>query len=372
MRLRHWLFLFVLANGVLGGVSRLTASEKPAYPAMAAGEIALVYDCGGAGASDAQMSPEASAYLERVLDIMQTYSLRADRIDWRSVRTQTREKAAGAQTPEETYPAIEFALEALGDSHSYLISPSKALVAAPKRVRDLLSAIAKSQAAPPDPVGQMINGRWAYVVVPSCYATSPTDRRAQTAFTAKLLSIIRKLDEQKPAGWIVDLRGNSGGNMWPMLAGIGPVLGEGEVGAFVYPNGLRLRSSYFAGKALSGNQVLAAVPQAYRLKAANPAVAVLTGKMTASSGEAIAIAFRGRPKTRSFGQPTAGISTSPRPYPLNNGATLHLTDSAMADRTGKVYGGAVEPDQSVEGNEDEAVGAAVAWLEKQAERPAGG
>jgi C-terminal processing protease CtpA/Prc len=35
------------------------------------------------------------------------------------------------------------------------------------------------------------------------------------------------MDQGNLAGWIVDLRNNGGGNMWPMLTGIGSILGEG-------------------------------------------------------------------------------------------------------------------------------------------------
>lgn len=45
-----------------------------------------------------------------------------------------------------------------------------------------------------------------------------------------------ELDAPDLVGWIVDLRGNGGGNMWPMIAGVGPVLGEGTAGAFVDPD----------------------------------------------------------------------------------------------------------------------------------------
>ena len=31
-----------------------------------------------------------------------------------------------------------------------------------------------------------------------------------------------------------DLRGNIGGNMWPMIAGVGPILGDGIIGWIVY------------------------------------------------------------------------------------------------------------------------------------------
>ena len=34
-------------------------------------------------------------------------------------------------------------------------------------------------------------------------------------------------------GWIVDLRGNFGGNMWPMLLSVEPLIGNGTLGYFV-------------------------------------------------------------------------------------------------------------------------------------------
>ncbi|MGV9658891.1 S41 family peptidase [Streptomyces koyangensis] len=56
-----------------------------------------------------------------------------------------------------------------------------------------------------------------------------------------------------------------------------------------------------------------------------PPVAVLTGPRTASAGEAVAIAFRERPDTRTFGDPTSGVPTANAPYPLSDGALVVLT-----------------------------------------------
>jgi carboxyl-terminal processing protease len=52
---------------------------------------------------------------------------------------------------------------------------------------------------------------------------------------------------------------------------------------------------------------MALVKAPYKLVVPSPRVAVLTDTGVASSGEAIA--FRGRPNTRSFGTPTCGLST---------------------------------------------------------------
>ena len=50
-----------------------------------------------------------------------------------------------------------------------------------------------------------------------------------------LHAIAASLETSKPSGWMVDLRGNGGGNMWPMRAGIGFALGEGVAGSSVSP-----------------------------------------------------------------------------------------------------------------------------------------
>jgi C-terminal processing protease CtpA/Prc len=108
------------------------------------------------------------------------------------------------------------------------------------------------------------------------------------------------------------------------------------------------------------------------LRRASPPVAVLTGQLTASSGEAVAIAFRARPSTRSFGAPTFGVSTANVGIRLSDGAVLNLTVSTMGDRTGRLYGAAVPPDEAVAGPPapvpgagDAVMDAAAAWLHAQ-------
>ena len=103
------------------------------------------------------------------------------------------------------------------------------------------------------------------------------------------------------------------------------------------------------GQALVGDEVQAKVSgTAYELKAASPPVAVLTGVNTGSAGEAIAVAFRGRPHTRSFGLYTFGLSTANAVFLLSDGAWITLTTSVYADRTGQTYGDRIYPDELVD------------------------
>jgi len=93
-------------------------------------------------------------------------------------------------------------------------------------------------------------------------------------------------------------------------------------------------------------------------------VAVLYGPKTSSSGEVVAIAFRGLPRSRSFGQPTGGYSTGNRTLYLSDGAAVLLTATVYGDRHKAPYGAEIQPDVtvfSVKGL-DAPAEAAAAWL----------
>jgi C-terminal processing protease CtpA/Prc len=75
---------------------------------------------------------------------------------------------------------------------------------------------------------------------------------------------------------------------------------------------------------------------------------VLIGPVTNSAGEGVALAFRGRTATRLFGQPTYGRTTGNDPLTLPDGSGLAVAVVVMADRTGRTYGGKIEPDEPVD------------------------
>lgn len=221
-------------------------------------------------------------------------------------------------------------------------------------------------AANVDPGSELLDSGLAYILLPGVMGSAELCQE----YALAVHGLLRALEAAQPCGWVVDLRQNNGGNMWPMLAGVGPLLGEGEVGAFDYPDGQHDPWSYANGQASCGDEVVIAIDRALvnaPLKLLPP-VAVLTSRVTASSGEAMAVAFRGRPDARSFGTETAGLSTANLGFPLADGAVLSLTVARIADRTGTVHDGPIAPDEVVnapKGLPDQALEAAVAWLLSQ-------
>src|SRR4051812_11376267 len=77
--------------------------------------------CGGRRAPAEPTGPpseQARAYLDELVAVMEAHSINRLTIDWSAFRTRVFARATGAQTIVDTYPAIQVALDALGDGHS--------------------------------------------------------------------------------------------------------------------------------------------------------------------------------------------------------------------------------------------------------------
>ncbi len=283
----------------------------------------------------------AAAYLDTALRIAADHALRRHEIDWPELRHETALRAEGASDTEDTYPAIRFLLAALGDGHSAFLPRATGPAGAP-RIRVTT---------------ERLNDRIGLVRL---YG-GPGGGGAAVA--ASIQAAIQAVDAPQVCSWILDLRHDRGGDLWPKLAGLGALLGNGVGGGFVDSDGHVRRWGYLDGAVgVEGDSpVLTLRP--YRPHHAAPAVAVLLGPRTASSAEAVAGAFRGRPDTRSFGAPTAGLSTANQGFYLSDGALLVLTVARLQDRSGRTLEGPVHPDEAVpDGLGDPALARALTWL----------
>jgi C-terminal processing protease CtpA/Prc len=96
---------------------------------------------------------------------------------------------------------------------------------------------------------------------------------------------------------------------------------------------------------------------------------LLVGRETASSGEMTLVAFLGRPNVRTFGDSTAGYTSSNTVVPLRDGATMIITSGYPRDRLGRRYPLRVGPDELVlagdSANGDAPLRRAAAWVSGQ-------
>lgn len=314
----------------------------------------LVSSCGGTAtptspgpAGSRQMSAAARSYFTQLLDVMQANSVNRKVIDWVAFRQTAIGVDSGEQTIKDLYPRIRVALSLLNDHHSVYVGPDSTVIRSPA-LPDVCGD--------PTPPAVHVPADIGYVRVGTFTGTD-----GDAAFAQATQDAIRAADRGNLAGWIVDLRNNGGGNMWPMVAGLGPILGDGTAGGFIDPDGVRTWWGYRDNASIYEGSPLVTVTSPYHVLKANPRVAVLINCWVASSGEAVVIGFRERGNTRSFGTATYGLSTSNDEFALTGGGTLVLCTSTMTDRTGRIYGKAVPPDEEI-ADPNEMVARAIQWL----------
>jgi carboxyl-terminal processing protease len=293
------------------------------------------------------ISPVAKSYIDEVITLLQNNSINKNKINWEEFRNDIYRHAKGSKTIENTYPSITYAITKLEDNHSYFAA-------------NIVSQDTSDLAPLPILLDEVVPENIGYIRIGFCMG----DEQQKINYINSVIDKIAKQDKINLKGWIVDLRGNFGGDMVPMLVSVGPILGEGVLGYFYYPDSSIYTWYYKNGYLYDESGIWWEQPtNAYHLKSPNPFVAILTDNITASSGEAVAIAFKGRSKTKSFGIPTFGVSTSNRVHTLSDGSRINLTVSVFADRNKTKYGSSVYPD--VECDEDKILAEAINWISSQ-------
>ncbi|MGK5555213.1 S41 family peptidase [Actinomadura kijaniata] len=291
-------------------------------------------------------------YLAHVLDLLEEQSLRRAHVDWTALRAEAFARTEGATAPAEVYGEIQRAVQALGDPHTFFLTPEAAREAFGEGGGEDGDGVAAGAL----PTGKIVEGRFALVALPESSGDEAEDER----YVGAGVALLRELDAARPAGWIVDLRGNTGGGMYAPLTVLAPLLGEGRIGAFVNADGEEEGVwSQRDGRIFVDDETLPLPANPLALADPDAPVAVLTDGDTMSAAEAVVIALRGRPGTRTFGAPTGGVPTGNVAIDLADGAMLVLTVAREADRTGHAYPAApIEPDEPAA----DALAAAVAWL----------
>ena len=243
-------------------------------------------------------------------------------------------KIAGqARTAADCYLAIEYLLESLrayGDHHSFFMRADEV----------------EHWENQSEPDGHItfptieLTEQIAHIVVPPFHGGNT---ELMVAYADSLQVGMQRAWSPGLKGWVVDLRENTGGNMEPMIVGLGPLFDEGALGTLVDVEG-QSESWYY-------NQGTYYWEEEAGIKASRPVVltkrlpiAVLTSARTGSSGEIVAISFIGNSQTRSFGQATWGLTTGNGDFDLADNSRMFLASTKMADRHGVVYTSRILPD----------------------------
>ena len=273
-------------------------------------------------------------YGNAVLTLAETQGIHADSDDFARAKVEAQAAIESAQSREDLYEPLKKAVKAAGGKHSNLVTPDQNA--------EIEEAIETAEQPSIESDGDIVTAK-----VPA------VDRNADIQSYADTLAA----GVEDAACVVVDLRGNGGGDMGPMLAGLSPLLPDGD--AMYFHSAMGDNPVTVDGTAVSGGGTAVSVEAQKNL---DVPIAVLVDAGTASSGEATMVAFKGLENAVSFGQPTAGYATANAVYDFPDGSYLMLTIAQDMDRNGEVYGDRpIAPDHVV----DDELAAAQTWLSQQ-------
>ena len=269
-------------------------------------------------------------YVRKAVKLMDRHALFAEGPAWDEARSEA--LSAEPASMEEAYEVTLKALKLSGGKHSFIWT------------REGQHDAAETDLAVSPHVGLQEDGI-AVIVLPHFIAQEQQEMRRYA------LCVLDSLPESLP-GAVIDLRGNTGGNMYPMAAAVHPLLAGDVV--------LKFRTRRFTSP----------ITRSYFPKSvgmdARPAVdcpvALLVDSLTASAAEMVMLCFRGQERTRVFGVPTAGYTSGNQLYPMPDGSKLALTTSSTLARTGEEFcNDPIAPDVET----DRPLEDALAWLRQE-------
>lgn len=274
------------------------------------------------------VSTSARSYFIQAFDSIKKYSLRRNQVNIDSVENYYFRQIHDTMPLKYAYHFLREAATAI-DRHSDFYRP----------------AIVRQRGLRPDPLytfrGKMLAARYAYVEIRGCAAL---DSASAKDYSDSLASLTRNLLANEPAGLIIDLRGNSGGNMYPMLGGLASLLGEGILGYDLFPDGHKEPWYITWHDSEPGRADSLGLLDSVHFVDKKPRMAVLCGPGTASGGEGLLLSFRGANEVLVIGEPTYGVPTSNRMVFMPDSGMINITVSYMTDRNGEYSDGPIAPD----------------------------
>jgi carboxyl-terminal processing protease len=319
-----------------------------------------------------QVRPDLRAVIDTVLYKAKHTSLNAHFVSWDSLRVQMYKHAAHAKTIKDLRPGFELLLNVLDDPHGKFINAhDNSLLATFTAARDpeIPNSHQAQKALHGDakPVKTIFEFREmdgiGYLRIASISPDADLQKEAMLIRTA-----IDSLSKRESQRWIVDLRYLSEGGLHPLMVGIAPLLGEGQVGGIV-DNRSRITKLYEVHNGNFYDDQKRVGRFSNLTHTDEPKIAVLISRHTAGPGQIMAIALKGRKNTKFFGENTAGSLTITNRIQVTKNLIMSLSEGLYQDRIGNAYPESIEPDHEVvfepavaNAADDKGITDAVVWL----------
>jgi C-terminal processing protease CtpA/Prc len=299
-----------------------------------------------------RVSADTIGVLDSAIKEVKARAVNASRVDWPLATAQALASVVDGNSKHDALPGVQLILRSLADKHSWA-------TVLDDRGRLTVNGQSVEYEPPRLRMRRLENGHAVgWLTLPRLGAVAGHETQD---YARAIQSALRDAFAAGACGYVIDLSGHTGGNMWPGLDGLGPLLGDQTLvgsfkpGAFAW----RISKDEIAGRLGPGDAAASEV--LWRADLPIAPVAVLVGPSTASSGEAIAVALSGRANTEFFGRRTRGLATSTQAIELGDGLIAFIVVAVMADRDGKTFPAGIAP-KTEDADDERAVARALAWL----------
>ncbi|WP_298420326.1 S41 family peptidase [uncultured Kordia sp.] len=264
-----------------------------------------------------------SIILDSIISITKENSLYTNTVDWNNFREEIFAKYQDNDSISSLQKPIEYMFTKLGDFHGFAMVNGIQCKGVIKRKRKVsydyenedyvtnMSEIYQKTITTTEIVSTILYDSIAYIQIPMIINNFGNDS-LNIAYTIKIRNKICELNKHNPKGYIIDLRANIGGTMWPMFSGLGVLFPNMELGGDT-KDGKTLYSkwSLINGNLHVDDYATQNMPNIdCNIQIEDKKIAILIGRYTSSSGEAVASGLKGQRNCKLFGEITFGASTT--------------------------------------------------------------
>ena len=263
--------------------------------------------------------------LDSILILAKENSVYANKVDWNLVSKKVK---ANLDIKDSTSNALikptQLLLTELNDFHGALLINGQRYMGHVKKEdtfsyktnQEISSTLYQESVKGYKIETEMLTKNIGYIVIPAINIGG--DQNAIDLATNSIRDSICKLLSKKPKKLIIDLRTNIGGNMYPMLSGLGLLFpnmnlgGDSKDGESFYSKWELKEGNFYMG----GSQITS-IPINCECMNKIKKYVVLTSRYTTSSGEVVASSLKGQQNITLLGEQTAGYSSTNSWYQLN-------------------------------------------------------
>ena len=281
-----------------------------------------------------------------LLNNLESKYLNREDVDWNTVRKYFLEQALKAKDFATSLETTTKVFDTIKCNHCSLFSDKgfyRSTLNKQLSKEDFNSAfLIELEKRPPFKV-QLINENIGYINIPGILMIDLTQDSLNIETQKMYDEIVTLQKTKKIKGWVIDLRFNGGGNVFPMLAALHSLLGDNIMYNAIDNDGINIGvhtlkdGGFYEGKVLKAKAIPSIKPDT------NIPVALLIGKLTGSSGEDIAVAFKNRENVTFIGENTYGFLTGNDLFELPYTVKIALTTSYITDAQEK-YREYITPD----------------------------